>query len=86
LPKFATVAGSDDISDRAARWNLTNLDDRTQQIELRPKLLTSDLRVRPQAAIHGIDIALVPEQMASAPLNERLLNKCCRDGHVMAVR
>jgi hypothetical protein len=45
LPKFATVASIDAIFDRGAPWNLTNLANRAQQIELKPKLVTSDLRV-----------------------------------------
>jgi DNA-binding transcriptional LysR family regulator len=75
LPKFATVASIDDIFDGGARWNLTNLANRAQQIELQPKLVTSDLRVRLQAAIHGIGIALLPEQVVSAPLNEGLIER-----------
>jgi len=75
LPKFATVASIDDIFDRGACWNLTNLDSRAQQIELKPKLLTSDLRVRLQAAIHSIGIALLPEQVVSAPLKEVLIER-----------
>jgi DNA-binding transcriptional LysR family regulator len=75
LPKFATVASIDDIFDRGARWNLTNLDSRAQQIELKPKLLTGDLRVRLQAAIHGIGIALLPEQVVPAPLKEGLIER-----------
>jgi len=75
LPKFATVASIDDIFDRGARWNLTNLDSRAQQIELKPKLLTGDLRVRLQPAIHGIGIALLSEQVVSAPLKEGLIER-----------
>jgi len=75
LPKFATVASIDDIFDRGARWNLTNLDNRAQHIELKPRLVTSDLRVRLQAAIHGIGIALLPEQVVSAPLKEGLVER-----------
>jgi DNA-binding transcriptional LysR family regulator len=75
LPKFATVASVDDIFDRGARWNLTNFDNRTQQIELKPRLVTSDLRVRLHAAIHGIGIALLPEQVVSAPLKEGLIQR-----------
>jgi DNA-binding transcriptional LysR family regulator len=70
LPKFATVSSTDDIFDRGARWNLTNLDNQAQQIEVKPRLVTSDLRVRLQAAIQGIGIALLPEQVVSAPLKE----------------
>lgn len=75
LPRFNTVASTDDIFDRGARWNLTNLDTRTQQIELKPMLVTSDLRTRLQAAIHGIGIALLPEQVVSAPLREGVIER-----------
>ena len=75
LPKFHTAASSDDIFDGGARWTLTNLDHRTQHIELKPRLVTSDLRVRLQAAIHGIGIALLPEQVVAAPLKERVVER-----------
>jgi DNA-binding transcriptional LysR family regulator len=42
---------------------------------LKPRLVTSDLRTRLQAAIHGIGIALLPEQVVSAPLNEGLIER-----------
>src|SRR5580693_4837503 len=75
LPKFDTVASTDDIFDGGARWALTSLDDRTQHIELKPRLVTSDLRVRLQAAINGIGVALLPEQVVSTPLRERLVER-----------
>jgi DNA-binding transcriptional LysR family regulator len=75
LLKFNTVASTDDIFDGGARWNLTNLDNRTQHIELKPRLVTSDLRVRLQAAMRGIGIALLPEQVISAPLKEGLIER-----------
>ena len=54
LPKFDTVASTDDIFDSGARWNVINLDGRTAQIELKPRLVSTDLRVRLQAAISCI--------------------------------
>jgi DNA-binding transcriptional LysR family regulator len=75
LPKFNTVASTNDIFDGGARWNLTNLENRTQNIKLTPKLVTSDLRVRLQAAIRGIGIALLPEQVVAAPLKEGLVDR-----------
>ena len=75
LPKFDTVASTDDVFDGGARWNLRNLDGQTQHIELKPRLVTSDLRVRLQAAIQGIGIALLPEQVVSAPLREGLIER-----------
>jgi DNA-binding transcriptional LysR family regulator len=74
LPKFNTVASTDDIFDRGARWTLTNLNSRTQ-LDLTPRLVTSDLRTRLQAAIQGIGIALLPEQVVSAPLKERVIER-----------
>lgn len=75
LPGFLTVASIDDVYEHGARWNLTDLDDRAQQIELKPRLVTSDLRTRLQAAIHGIGIALLPEQVISAPSKEGLIER-----------
>jgi len=56
-------------------WNLTSLDHRTQQIELKPRLVTSDLRTRLQAAIRAIGIALLPEQVVAYPLRDRLIER-----------
>jgi DNA-binding transcriptional LysR family regulator len=75
LPKFNTVASTDDIFDGGARWTLTNLANRTQQIELKPRLVTSDLRVRLQGAVRGIGIALLPEQVVASPLREGLVER-----------
>ena len=75
LPKFNTVASTDDIFDGGARWNLTSLDNRTQHIELKPRLVTSDLRARLQAAMRGIGIALLPEQVVAAPLKEGIVQR-----------
>jgi DNA-binding transcriptional LysR family regulator len=52
-----------------------NLDGRTQHIEFKPRLVTSDLRVRLQAAIRGIGIALLPEQVVANPLKEGLVER-----------
>jgi len=53
LPKFDTVASTDDIFDNGARWNLTSLDEQIAQIELkakagiqRPAVETSGRRAR----------------------------------------
>ena len=75
LPKFNTVASIDDIFDNGARWTLSTLVARTRQVELKPRLITSDLRTRLQAAIHGIGMALLPEQAVSAPLKEGLIER-----------
>jgi DNA-binding transcriptional LysR family regulator len=75
LPNFNTVASADDVFDGGARWQLTNPVNRTQYIELKPRLVTSDLRVRLQAAIRGIGIALLPEQVISAPLKEGMVER-----------
>jgi DNA-binding transcriptional LysR family regulator len=75
LPKFNTVASTDDIFDGGARWDLISRDERAAHIELKPRLVSSDLRVRLQAAVHGIGIALLPEQVIAAPLGERIVER-----------
>lgn len=80
LPKFNTVASTDDVYDGGARWSLANSENKTHQIELKPRLVTSDLRVRLQAAIRGIGIALLPEQVVAgtsrdAPLKDGLVER-----------
>jgi DNA-binding transcriptional LysR family regulator len=75
LPKVDTVASTDDVLGGGARWSLTNLDSRSQLIELKPRLITSDLRVRLQAAIRGIGIALLPEQVVATPLKQGLVDR-----------
>ena len=79
LPKFNTVASTDDVYDGGARWSLANLKNETQQIELKPRLVTSDSRVRLQAAIRGIGIALLPEQVVAGPLKEGLVERVLPD-------
>lgn len=75
LPAFDTVASVDDVFDAGARWHLTGPGGLTQQVELKPRLVTSDLRTRLQAAIHGIGIALLPEQVVAAPLRDGLVER-----------
>jgi len=75
LAKAGTVASTDDIFDGGARWKLTNRDDRTQHVELKPRLVTSDLRARLQAAMRGIGIALLPEQVVAEPLKQGLVDR-----------
>jgi DNA-binding transcriptional LysR family regulator len=45
------------------------------QIKHQTGLVTSDLRVRLQAAIRGIGIALLPEQVIATPLKEGLVGR-----------
>ncbi len=75
LTSFDTVASTDDAFEGGARWDLTDTCNGVQQITLKPRLVTSDLRTRLQAAIHGIGIALLPEQVISAPLKEGLVER-----------
>src|SRR4029077_10635059 len=68
LPRFDTVASTDDVVDGGARWNLTSLDGRSQHIELKPRLVSSDLRAGLSAAIRGIRIPLLARNVGGAAL------------------
>ena len=74
LPEFHTVASTDDLFEGGARWTLMGPKG-PAHIELKPRLVTSDLRVRLQAAMRGIGIALLPEQVVAAPLQEGLVER-----------
>ena len=75
LPKFNTVASTDDIFDNGARWTVTDRGTRTQQIELRPRLVTSDLRTRLQAAIRGSASRYSQNKQCLNPLKEGLIER-----------
>jgi DNA-binding transcriptional LysR family regulator len=73
LPKFDTVASIDDVFDSGARWNLTNLDELAAHIELKPRLVSSDLRVRLQAAVAKNILHLVYPSPRGMPPSVRSL-------------
>jgi hypothetical protein len=45
------------MTSNRARWNLTNIAEQATHIELKPRLVSSDLRIRLQGSMQGIGIA-----------------------------
>jgi DNA-binding transcriptional LysR family regulator len=56
------------VHDAAARWQLSATDGRQQQVQLTPRLVSSDLRVQLEAAMRGVGIALLPEPVVASAL------------------
>ncbi len=77
-----------DLQDGEAHWSLKH--QQAQQVELvkaNPRLVTSDLRVQMEAAIHGIGLALLPEPIVAGLLAsqqlEHVLPDWASDGHMV---
>jgi DNA-binding transcriptional LysR family regulator len=79
LARFEILASTDDVHDAGARWTLENGDGESQQLLLTPRLVSGDLRVRLEAATHGIGIALMPEPVVSAAIRTGLVQRVLQD-------
>ncbi len=79
LPRFDTLASIDDVHEMEARWMLMNGNRDTQQVILKPRLVSGDLRVRLEAAVHGIGIALMPEPVVSSAVQAGLVEQVLPD-------
>jgi DNA-binding transcriptional LysR family regulator len=73
LSDFDTMGWIADMHEEYARWDLANPAADTQQVQLKPRLISGDLRVQLEAAKHGIGIALLPEPIVSTALHAKLL-------------
>jgi len=87
LEGLETMGQVADMHDKYARWDLVNSVADTQQVQLNPQLISSDLRVQLEACTHGIGIALLPEPIVSTALHTRLLEQVLPDwsapGHII---
>jgi DNA-binding transcriptional LysR family regulator len=69
------LASIDDVHEMGARSTLMNAKTDAHQVVLRPRLVSGDLRVRLEAATHGIGIALMPEPVVSGALRAGLVEQ-----------
>ncbi|MGY4309314.1 DNA-binding transcriptional LysR family regulator [Bradyrhizobium sp. USDA 4369] len=75
LSNVNILSNATDVHEGAARWLLTGSEQQLTRLQLRPKLISSDLRVQFQAATHGIGIALLPEPIAVGALQNGTLEQ-----------
>lgn len=70
LNSISVIARLTDMYDEAARWTMVNDDGQSHRVDLHPRLISGDLQVQLQAARAGIGIALLPEPLVAASLND----------------
>jgi len=70
LSRLDTLASIDDIHEVGPRWTLKNQNADSEQVLLTPRLVSGDLRVRLEAATHGIGVALMPEPVVSGAVRK----------------
>jgi DNA-binding transcriptional LysR family regulator len=80
LSRFDVVSQLGDHQEGAAVWTVANSSTGEQaRVRLNPRLVSSDLRVQHQAALHGIGIALMPEPIVGEALRQRSLEQVLPD-------
>lgn len=72
LAGMDTVCRPGDVNDGKGRWLLHNQETEVL-ISHTPRMLSDDLRMQLEAAVHGIGVALIPEPIVSASIRTGLL-------------
>jgi DNA-binding transcriptional LysR family regulator len=75
LAAFDVVSQLGDHQEGAALWSVTHSSGEQARVRLNPRLVSSDLRVQHQAALHGIGIALMPEPIVAEALRSQALEQ-----------
>ncbi|MBK1693370.1 LysR family transcriptional regulator [Chromatium weissei] len=73
LSKCDTLGRPVEMFDGQIRWELNGPEAETVSVQVSPRLVTNDLRLLLKAAIHGVGIALLPEQIVANALKTDLL-------------
>ncbi|GAB2830473.1 LysR family transcriptional regulator [Comamonas piscis] len=73
LSGYEVVGQLSDQTDGSIVWRLSDSDGKTFGVKPSCRLLSSDLRVLHQAALHGIGIALMPQPIVNEALHSRAL-------------
>lgn len=73
LARYDVVSQLSDQPDGATLWSLTDNNGKSLGVTLNPRLVSSDLRVLHQAALHGIGIALMPSPIVADALRSSTL-------------
>lgn len=68
LAALPVIARLTDMHDDMARWTIMAEDGRAHRVDLRPRLVTGDLRIQLQAAMAGVGVALHPEPLVAGPI------------------
>lgn len=70
LEALETLSEINALRDGQAQWELVNEAGESALVNLTPRLVSSDLRVQLEAAVHGLGTALLPEPITSLALGQ----------------
>ena len=79
LSRFDVVSQSGDQLEGTAQWTVTSRTGEVARVKLNPRLVSSDLGVQHQAALHSVGIALMPEPIVAEALRRRALERVLPD-------
>jgi DNA-binding transcriptional LysR family regulator len=79
LTEFNAICHVSETIEGVAHWSVTNAAAETVRPRLNPRLVTSDLRVQFEAAVHGIGVALMPEPLVTEALRKHRLAQVLPD-------
>lgn len=74
-----TLSRLSDLFDNRARWELLGSNGEREVVLHNSRLLSNDLRLQLEAAIHCIGIALMPEPIVAASIRSQLLTHLLPD-------
>jgi DNA-binding transcriptional LysR family regulator len=79
LERIDTIGRPGDVQDGRARWILSTDDGRKDIVAHQPRMMSDDLRLQLEAAVHGIGIALLPEPIVAAAVRRGELERVLSD-------
>ena len=90
VAKMEVMSRITDLHDGVVHWSLTHQhEQRSELVKAQPRLVTSDLRLQMEAAIHGIGLALLPEPIVAGLLAagqlEHVLPDWASGGHMVYI-
>jgi DNA-binding transcriptional LysR family regulator len=75
LAELDTLCRPGDAHDGTARWMLVDAAGNETIVRHSPRLISGDLRMQYEAAIHGLGIALLPEPIVAASVRSEVLKQ-----------
>lgn len=79
LAKFDALSSIADLHDSHSYWLLKNTAMKLSKIKINQRIISGDLQIQLEAALHGIGIALLPEPIVAPALKTGLLEQVLPD-------
>ncbi len=80
LAERATICRPSEAQDGRARWTITGAENQEEAVTHVPRMLSKDLLLQLEAAIHGVGVALLPEPIPATAVRSGAWNTYCQVG------